>query len=109
MRSANKYSAIEASAAIASGKLTAARLAEECLARIEQREREVQAWEHLDGDRVLAQARARDQEPRRGPLHGIPVGIKDIIDTVDMPTEYGTAIYAGHRPQADASCVAMLR
>ena len=51
----------------------------------------------------------RDGEPARGPLHGIPVGVKDVIDTADMPTAYGSPIYAGHRPERDADCVAWLR
>jgi amidase len=57
----------------------------------------------------LAQARARDAEPRRSPLHGIPVGIKDIFDTHDMPTTYGSSIYAGHRPAVDSVVVALMR
>lgn len=90
-------------------KPAAVRLAESCLARIEAREKDVQAWAHIDPDHVLAQARARDRETPRSALHGIPVGVKDIIDTCDMPTEYGSPIYAGYRPKADAACVAMLR
>src|SRR5687768_2475706 len=109
MTDSNRYSAAEAAALIASGKLTAVRLAEDCLARIEAREEAVQAWAHIDPKHVLAEARARDAETPRGALHGIPVAIKDIIDTGDMPTEYGSPIYAGHRPRADAACVALLR
>jgi Asp-tRNA(Asn)/Glu-tRNA(Gln) amidotransferase A subunit family amidase len=81
----------------------------ECLARIEAREDELRAWAYLDADAALAQARARDAETPRGPLHGLPVGVKDVIDTADMPTEYGSPIYAGHRPERDADCVAWLR
>ena len=81
----------------------------ECLARIEAREGELRAWAWLDADAALAQARARDAEAPRGPLHGLPVGVKDVIDTADMPTEYGSPIYAGHRPERDADCVAWLR
>ena len=109
MKDTNRYSVAEASALIASGKLTAVELAEDCLARVKQREQDVQAWAYIDPDQVLAQARARDAEQPRGPLHGIPVAIKDIIDTADMPTEYGSPIYAGHRPRADAACVTALR
>jgi Asp-tRNA(Asn)/Glu-tRNA(Gln) amidotransferase A subunit family amidase len=58
---------------------------------------------------VLAAARRRDAEPPRGPLHGIPIAVKDLIETVDMPTAYGSPIYRGHRPAADASCVALAR
>ncbi len=109
MNDSNKYTATEAAALMAAGKLTAVRLAEDCLARTQSREADVQAWACLGPEHLLAQARASDLLPRRGPLHGIPVGIKDIIDTADMPTEYGSPIYARHRPQWDAACVAMLR
>ena len=109
MKETNRYSAVEAATLIASGKLTAVKLAEDCLARIEAREAAVQAWAYIDPRQVLAQARARDAESPRSPLHGVPVAIKDIIDTADMPTEYGSPIYAGHRPRADAACVALLR
>src|SRR5215218_9558758 len=105
----NRYSVTEASALIASGKLTAVKLAEDCLARIATREEAVQAWVHIDAQQVLANARARDAEKPRSPLHGIPVAIKDIIDTADMPTAYGSPIYEGHRPRADATCVALLK
>jgi amidase len=81
----------------------------ECLERIEAREDELRAWAWLDAEAALAQARARDAEPPRGPLHGLPVGVKDVIDTADMPTAYGSPIYEGHRPERDADCVAWLR
>ena len=67
------------------------------------------AWAHLDPEAALEQARARDAEPPRSPLHGVPVGVKDIIDTADLPTEQGSPIYAGRRPDADAACVRRLR
>ena len=109
MKETNRYSITEAAALIASGKLTAVELAEDCLARVAAREDTVQAWVHIDPQQVLSEARARDAEPPRSALHGIPVAIKDIIDTHDMPTEYGSPIYAGHRPRADAACVTLLR
>ena len=108
MNDTNRYSATEAAALLAKGKLAAVKLAEDCLARVAAREEDVQAWSHIDPERVLADARARDAEKPRSPLHGIPVAIKDIIDTADMPTEYGSPIYAGHRPRADAACVTLL-
>ena len=80
-----------------------------CLERIAEREREVHAWAYLDTERALAEARARDREAPRSALHGVPVGIKDVIDTADMPTEYNSPIYRGHRPKWDAACVALLR
>jgi Asp-tRNA(Asn)/Glu-tRNA(Gln) amidotransferase A subunit family amidase len=81
----------------------------ECLARIEAREGELRAWAWLDAEAALAQARARDADAPRGPLHGLPVGVKDVIDTADMPTAYGSPVYEGHRPERDADCVAWLR
>ncbi|MFT3663523.1 amidase [Piscinibacter sp.] len=81
----------------------------ECLARIEAREGEVRAFVHLDVEGALAQARALDAGPVRGPLHGLPLGVKDIFDTHDMPTAMGSPLYAGHRPRADAAAVALCR
>ena len=105
----NNLSATEAARKIRTGKISSEALVRDCLDRIAAREPVVHAWVHLDPDDALAQARSRDAESPSGPLHGVPVGIKDIIDTADMPTAYGSAIYAGHRPASDAACVAMLR
>jgi len=105
----NELSAAEAARRIESGELTAEALARACLERIEAREPAVQAWAFLDPERCLAEARELDRAPRRSRLHGVPVGLKDIIDTADLPTEYGSPIYRGHRPRADAACVALLR
>jgi amidase len=105
----HELSATESAAAIAARKLTSTQLVEACLAHIGAREPTVEAWAHLDRAYVLAQAKARDAETPIGPLHGVPVGIKDIIDTADLPTEYGSPIYAGHRPGYDAACVALVR
>ena len=80
-----------------------------CLERVEEREAEVRAWEFLDPELALAEARRRDAEQPRSPLHGMAVGVKDIIATADMPTGYGSPIYAGHRPASDAECVGRLR
>jgi len=99
----------EAARQIAERRLTAEALAAAYLDRIEAREAVVGAWQYLDRERALAAARQRDAEPTRGPLHGIPIAVKDLIDTVDMPTAYGSSIYRGHRPAADASCVALAR
>ena len=104
-----RLTASDAAAAMAAGTLTSEALVRALLARIEQREPAVQAWAWMDPDLALAQARAADASPRRSPLHGIPVGIKDVIDTADMPTGYGSPIYDGHRPVGDAACVAQLR
>jgi Asp-tRNA(Asn)/Glu-tRNA(Gln) amidotransferase A subunit family amidase len=105
----NDLGAAAAARAIARGALTSEALVEACLARIAMREADVGAWIYLDPEAARAAARAADRTPRRGPLHGVPVGIKDIFDTADMPTEYGTPIHAGHRPEADALAVARLR
>ena len=102
-------SALDTARAIASGRTTAQAGIETCLARIAAREDHVGAWIHVDSERALTEARTRDAEPPRSPLHGIPVGVKDVIDTADMPTGYGSSIYAGYRPGADAACVALLR
>lgn len=76
---------------------------------IEVREPVVQAWAHLDVEAALAAALDLDRGPIRGPLHGLPVGVKDVYDTFDMPTAYGSPIYANHRPRTDAGSVALTR
>ena len=96
--------------AIAGGRTTSEEAVASCLARIAGRDETVRAWAWLDPDQALAEARARDAAARPlGPLHGVPVGIKDIFDTADMPTQMGSPIYQGHRPAADAASVAILR
>jgi Asp-tRNA(Asn)/Glu-tRNA(Gln) amidotransferase A subunit family amidase len=103
----------EATAAIREGRLTSEELVSGCLARIRADEPRVQAWAHLDEEHALRQARARDADRKAGhtvgPLHGVPIGVKDIIDTADMPTEDGTVLHAGRRPEYDAHVVTMLR
>ena len=105
----NRLTASEIVQAIATRRTTAEAVARACLDRIAAREPQVQAWQFLDPDLVLREARALDAGGRIGPLQGVPVGMKDIIDTCDMPTEYGTPIHAGHRPRIDAACVALTR
>ena len=106
-------SAADAAEAIRERRLTSEALVRACLDRIAEREPDVQAWAHLDPDYALAQARARDGELKlgrgAGPLHGVPIGIKDIFDTADFPTENGSPIFTGRRPEKDAACVARLR
>jgi amidase len=94
---------------IAAGTLTCEAALRVCLERIAAREPEVQAWQHLDPDAALAAARALDRMPSRGMLHGVPLGVKDVIDTADMPTTYGSPLYAGNRVAQDAACVAISR
>ena len=109
----NWLSANDAARAIRDGAVSAEQLTEACLGRIREAEPQVQAWQFLDPDHAVAQARARDQDRREGratgPLHGVPVGVKDILDTCDMPTEDGTVLHAGRTPARDAAVVAMLR
>jgi len=105
--------ATEAAAAIARGAISATEYTAACLERIAEVDSEVRAFAHLDSEHALKQARALDEKKangeRLGPLHGIPVGIKDIFDTADYPTECGSPILAGRRPQADATVVRRLR
>lgn len=82
---------------------------EHCLARIDERDDTIKAWAYLDPELALTQAAARDSERRRSPLHGIPFGLKDIIETGDQPTAYGSDLWEGHRPAADAEVVRRLR
>jgi len=105
----NELSAAEAARRIEAGELTAEALAAACLERIAERDDAVRAWAFIHARQALAEARELDRAPRRGRLHGVPFGIKDIIDTESLPTEYGSPIYSGHRPRADAACVALLR
>ncbi|MDH5534420.1 MAG: amidase [Betaproteobacteria bacterium] len=103
------FSAAEAARLIESRELTAEALAAACFERIAERDDAVRAWAFIHEKQALAAARELDRAPRRSRLHGVPFGIKDIIDTEDLPTEYGSPIYRGHRPRADAACVALLR
>ena len=111
MTAPNQLTAAQAVAQLASGALTAEALTRACLDRAEDR-KSVKAWTWLDPEQALAQARAADANTRAGRpwlLAGLPIGVKDIIDTVDMPTGHGSPIYRGNRPFADAACVALLR
>lgn len=104
-----RLTATEASQRIAAKQLTAEALVQSCLDRVAQRESVIGAWEYIDPDAILSEARKRDGETPRGPLHGIPVGIKDIIDTADMPTRMASPIYADNQPTKDAASVAAIR
>jgi Asp-tRNA(Asn)/Glu-tRNA(Gln) amidotransferase A subunit family amidase len=109
----HSLSASDAARLIREGVISAEQLLEACLARVREVDAQVQAWAFLDPDHALAQARAADEwrlEGRPiGPLHGVPVGVKDIFDTADMPTENGSTLYAGRTPSRDATAVTMLR
>jgi Asp-tRNA(Asn)/Glu-tRNA(Gln) amidotransferase A subunit family amidase len=112
---ANLYalSAADGARLIREGVVTAEQLVAACLERVRAVDADVEAWACLDPDHALAQARAADawrgEGKPTGPLHGVPVGIKDIIDTADMPTENGSVLHAGRTPARDASVVALLR
>ncbi len=109
MTEANRLSAVDAARRLQRRELSAEALLRDCLARIEAREPEVRAFVHLDAEAALAQARALDAGPVRGPLHGLPLAVKDIFDTADVPTEMGSPIFAGNRPRVDAAAVALCR
>jgi len=102
-------SATEAAKQIREGTLTSESLVTDCLNRIEARDDAVRAWQFVDGERAIEEARARDRQPASGPLHGVPVGFKDIIETADQPTSYGSVIYENHQPSIDAACVSLVR
>ena len=106
-------SASDATRLIREGVISSEQYVGACLARIDHVDKDVQAWAFLDREYVLEQARAADRWRGEGnplgALHGVPVGIKDIIDTGDMPTENGSVLHAGRTPSRDASVVARLR
>ena len=108
-----KLSATESLEAMAAGRLTSVQLVQSCLDRIAETDDRVRAWAHLDAEAALAQAAEADRRRKAGyglgALHGVPVGLKDIIDTADMPTERGTPVFAGRQPDADARVVELLR
>ncbi len=113
----DRLTAAAARVLLDANQLSSAELVAACLERVQFRDAAVGAWAHRNPNAAMAAARAADVERHRllasgatvPPLHGIPIGIKDIIDTADYPTENGTAIFAGRRPQIDAAVVAQLR
>ena len=108
-----KLSATEAVGKIRNGEITSRELVQACLDRIAEFEATIGAWAHLDADHALDQAKRADEDHAKGlatgPLHGVPVGVKDIIDTADFPTENGTVLHSGRTPDGDATLVARLR
>lgn len=105
----NALSATDITALAGDGRKMCEAIARDCLLRIETREPIVKAWSFLDPELVLREGRVLDARTTRGPLHGVPVGVKDVIETADMPTQMGSPIYRGYRTLSDASCVAILR
>ncbi|MDX1619368.1 MAG: amidase [Nitriliruptorales bacterium] len=109
MSALHELSATEAIDGLRDRSFSSEELVTSLLERIHDREQVVRAWAHLDPEQALEDAKERDRQPPEGPLHGLPVGVKDIIDTADQPTTYGAAPYAGHRPEHDATVVSRLR
>lgn len=106
---ATRLSASEASALIASKQLSSVELVRACLDRVGSRDPVVRAFVHVDPDAALREAAARDTVAPVGPLHGVPVAVKDVIDVAGMPSGMGSPIYDGFMPRADAACIAALR
>ncbi len=109
----HELSLAQAALEIREGRLKSAELVRACLDRVQAADGEVRAWTFLDPEHAIKQAEELDQRRAEGKptgrLHGVPVGIKDLFDTSDYPTEYGSPIYAGQTPRRDAACVARLR
>ena len=104
-----RLSAVDALARIRQGDLSVEALARACLERIRARDDAVHAWAYINAEQVLEQARALDRAGPRGPLFGLPVGIKDVFLTRDMPTQYNSPLYEGFSGGVDAACVTLLR
>ncbi len=104
-----KLSATEIVTGIAQGAFTAEAVMRGCLERIADRDPLVRAWAAIDAEKSLEQARKRDASPTRGPLHGVPFGVKDVIDTSELPTQMGSPLYKDHRAPFDAACVALAK
>ena len=105
----HRLTALDAGAKIAAGVISSEELVRSCLEFIDKRENEVGAWHCLDPELAITEARRVDSTESSSPMHGVPFGVKDVINTADLPTEYGSSIFEGHRPTADAACVAAMR
>ena len=105
----HQLQAWQAAEALARRDILAVDLLRACLDRIQAREPQVQAFVSLNADAAMRQARELDAGPVRGLLHGLPLGVKDLLDTEYLPTAYGSPIYAGHQPLVDAAAVALCR
>ena len=108
-QSLNTLSALQAARMIAAGEITSEALVRACLDRIAAREPQIKAWSAIDFDAAISAARQCDARPASGPLHGVPVAVKDVLDTHDLPTQMGSPIYAGYQTLGDAACVALAR
>jgi Asp-tRNA(Asn)/Glu-tRNA(Gln) amidotransferase A subunit family amidase len=105
----NTLTASQALAALRAGTLTSERLVSACLERIAEREPHLQAWVEVQGRQALEQARACDRLPATRPLHGLPLGVKDVLDAQGFPTRCQSPIHADAPPGLDAACVAAAR
>ena len=105
----NELTAIEIVSGISEGKFCAHDVMQSCLSRIGQREDVIGAFVHYDPDKALQAARRVDQSRQTGPLKGVPFVVKDIIDTIEYPTEWGSVLYQGFRPPRNASCVELFQ
>ncbi len=105
----NRLTATALARLVEGGELTAEAIVRSCLDRIAEREPVIRAWTHLAAEAALAAAIAGDRKSPAGPLKGVPFAIKDIFDTADMPTGYGSPIYTGCRPSFAASAVSLPR
>jgi amidase len=105
----NELTATEIVSGIRSDRFTAEAVMRACLERIDAREPEVAAWAFIDPDMAIQAARNFDRAGRPRPLGGVPFGVKDIIDTADMPTEWNSPIHKGRQAGRDAACVALSR
>ena len=109
MQKMEDWSAREIAARVARREVSAEAVARTFVERVQALEPGILAWQHFDAAQVIAQAQAVDSAGAQGPLAGVPIAVKDLIDTADMPTTYGSPIYAGHRPAVDAAVVASAR
>ena len=113
MPNPNELTATQAAHAVAKRSITATELAEACLNRIESLDARLKAWVYVDREAVLAEARAADQALSSGrplgPLHGVPVGLKDIYYTANIPTRAGSEVYKDFVPEFDATSVTLLK
>ena len=105
----NEMTATQAVARLRSGELTVEALARACLERVSERDEAVRGWAFLDPEAVLEKARELDARAIKGPLHGLPVAVKDVILTEDMPTQHNSPLYKDSFPRLDAGCVKTLR
>lgn len=109
MKDLESLSATQAIKALSKREIKATDLLLSCLDRIGQRESTLKAWTSLGKENALSRAKQLDKGAFQGILHGLPVGVKDLYDTYDLPTSYGSPIYANHYPSSDAVSVALIR